>query len=262
MYLRNWYKRKRSPLCSLQKKKKKWLDITAGIRKIFPTVRTPKHQDKPSEMTLLSDQNMICQDPLQPSWWFFDTLSIEEPRFPPPPGSTPSHGTNAEQPGNWKNNRTVKLFLPIFRYKQAPLLCISLPPAKVSQKTIKLAMHSATYGELYPYQSCYLQCLFHFQSTGLFLPKPRVFVPPVHLLSAKLLLQKSFVAEASAPSWESTGPPGSPCPPESTTHVQTTGIPDMRGRDKWQKRWLMVSLQSRRKSQSKHCILKNGMRPR
>ena len=123
---------------------------------------------------------------------------------------------------------------------------ISLLPAKISQKLCKIK-HAFSYVWSNSSNFCYLWCLFHF-----FDPHAFSYQSPGSLSSLTLtqlpdcycrwvLLQRHQHGAGKA-----QGSQPLPPPPEIMTHVQTTtGVPEVRGRDKWQKGWLMISLQLR-----------------
>lgn len=134
-YLRYWCKEITSVLTA----KKRRLDITLSIKKIF-LIRTSKHHDKPSEMTLLSDQNMM-------GWfvkilYFFMILwydvKIVELHFPPLQSSTPTYGTNTVWPGEWKISKAFKLFL--FLYLGCSLKGYQSASCKNQPKTVSLSL--------------------------------------------------------------------------------------------------------------------------
>lgn len=112
---------------------------------------------------------------------------------------------------------------------------ISLLPAKISQNCVKSNMHSAMCGATHSNNFCYLWCLFHFLTH---MPFPTKGLCPSLTLTQLpdcyckwVLLQRHQCGAGKA-----QGSQPLPPPQKIMTHVQTTtGIPEVRGRDKWQR---------------------------
>lgn len=124
--------------------------------------------------------------------------------------------------GSGKLWTLLNFFLPIFRDKQ-----VSHNGYQSASCKYQLNMHRATL------IICTLRCLVHFLISAPFPARARGLCPS--LPSAPTVLSKeSFVAEAPArkSSGKAQGSQALPPPSEIMAHVQTTGMPEMRGRDK------------------------------